>query len=212
MARAVAAASGIDEPDGTESSIPAEERLRAQLYRLLSRLLVAPPDVALLTSLSGIAGDGTELGGAFGALSRAAAAITPAEVAEEYHDLFIGLACGELVPFGSYYLTGFLNEKPLAELRQALDELGVARRPEAKEPEDHIGALCEVMAGLIDGAFGAAQPLAVQRRFFEQHMARWAGRFFEDLEKAPSAVFYMAVGRIGWLFMSIEATAFAMDA
>ena len=191
---------------------PDEELLRARIYGLLARLLAAPPDAPLLTSLTALTGDDSELGRAFTALAEAAGAAAPAGVAEEYHDLFIGLTRGELLPYGSYYLTGFLNEKPLAELRDALAGLGIARAADVKEPEDHVAALCEVMAGLIAGAYGSPQPLAVQRSFFETHMAPWVGRFFADLEGAEAAVFYAAVGMLGRRFVEIESAAFAMDA
>jgi TorA maturation chaperone TorD len=191
---------------------PDEELLRGRIYGLLAHLLAAPPDGPLLTSLAGLTADDSGLGRAFAALAEAAAAADTARVAEEYHDLFIGLTRGELLPYGSYYLTGFLNEKPLAELRDALAGLGIARADHVKEPEDHVAALCEVMAGLIAGAYGAPQPLAVQRSFFETHMAPWVGRFFADLEGAEAAVFYAAVGMLGRRFVEIESAAFAMDA
>jgi TorA maturation chaperone TorD len=191
---------------------PDEELVRGRIYALLARLLAAPPDAPLLASLAALTADNSELGRAFAALAAAAAAAAPAGVAEEYHDLFIGLTRGELLPYGSYYLTGFLNEKPLAELRGALAGLGIARAMGVKEPEDHVAALCEVMAGLIDGSYGTPQPLAVQRNFFETHMAPWIGRFFADLEGAKAAVFYAAVGRLGRRFVEIESAAFAMDA
>lgn len=210
MADMVAAAEAIDPADRRASDIPEEERFRAQLYSLLSRLFAAPPDAALMTALGGLTGDASELGQGFAALARATAVATPAALAGEYHDLFIGLGRGELVPYGSHYLTGFLHEKPLAELRQALARLGIARAAEVPEPEDHIAALCEVMAGLIDGAFGEPAPLAAQRGFFERHIAPWAPRFFVDLEAAQNSAFYRAVGRVGRLFMEIEATAFGM--
>src|SRR6185437_11370621 len=109
--------------------LPDEELSRARGYQLLARLLAAAPDGALLAALAAIPGDDSELGQAFTALSRAAQRATSDLVVQEYHDLFIGLTRGELLPYGSYYLTGFLNEKPLAELRSALAALGVARAP-----------------------------------------------------------------------------------
>jgi len=160
--------------------------------------------------LQGLAGDGSELGEAFAQLGQAAGVADSDRVAEEYQNLFIGLGRGELLPYGSFYLTGFLQEKPLAELRSDLACLGIARQPEVKEPEDHIAALCEVMAGLIDGSFGERQALAVQRGFFDKHVAPWAGRFFADLERAETADFYRRVGRVGTLFIGVETTAFAM--
>jgi TorA maturation chaperone TorD len=211
MGRAVAEAGALYADVTGEAEVPEEEFFRAQLYGLLAQLLYAPPDGAALAALAGIAGDGSELGAALSALATAARDTTPDAVAREYHDLFIGLGRGELVPYGSYYRTGFLNEKPLAELRDALGRLGVARAASVKEPEDHIAALSEVMAGLVTGAFGAPQPLAGQRALFEAHLAPWAGRFFADLERAKAARFYAAVGRIGRLFVAIEATAFALS-
>jgi TorA maturation chaperone TorD len=208
----VASASVAEFADQVTRDIPEEELFRAQLYAMLSRLLAAPPDAALLAALGRISGDASEFGQAFAALAHGAAAVSAADAAAEYQDLFIGIGRGELVPYGSYYLTGFLHEKPLAELRDALARLGVARVPGVKEPEDHIAALCEVMAGLIEGAFGDPAPLTVQRRLFERHIAPWAGRFFAELEAAQTANFYRVVGRIGRLFVGIETTAFAMTA
>ncbi|HEX7968333.1 MAG TPA: molecular chaperone TorD family protein [Stellaceae bacterium] len=207
---AVASASADYPTDRAASDLPEEELFRARLYSLLSRLLAAAPDAAVLAALRSIAGDASELGQGFAALARASAATTPAGAAAEYHDLFIGLGRGELVPYGSYYLTGFLHEKPLAELRRDLARLGLERAAEVKEPEDHVAALCEVMAGLIDGSFGDPAPLPVQRELFERHIAPWAGRFFADLEAAATANFYREVARIGRLFLGIETTAFAM--
>lgn len=195
----------------TTEPLPDEEMHRARIYALLARLLAAPPDPPLLAALAALGADASDLGGAFGALAEAAADTAPGYAAAEYHDLFIGLTRGELLPYGSYYLTGFLNEKPLAVLRGTLAGLGVARAADVKEPEDHIAALCEVMAGLIDGAYGAPQPLAVQREFFEAHIAPWAGRFFADLAGAEAARFYRAVAELGRRFVAIESAAFKMD-
>lgn len=192
--------------------ITEEEILRAQCYRLLAGLLMAPPDGEALERLSRLEGDESALGQALTALGRAAGATDVAAADDEYHDLFIGVGRGELVPYGSYYLTGFLYEKPLARLRQAMAELGIGRADEVKEPEDHIAALCETMAGLIDGAFGAPADLETQRKFFDAHIGPWAGKFFSDLEAAKTASFYMPAGAAGRLFMEIESTAFEMAA
>ena len=115
---------------------------------------------------------------------------------------------GELLPYGSYYLTGFLHERPLARLRGDLAEIGVVRAEQHYEPEDHIAILCEIMAGLAGGRFVA--PDDSERRIFERHLAPWARRFFADLEAAPGAQFYRHVGRVGRLFMDIETEAFAL--
>lgn len=196
----------------SEDAVLAEDRLRAHQYQLLARLLAVPAGAALLRLASGFAGDDTDVGRALGELARRAGQTTPEAVSREYHDLFIGIGRGELVPYASYYLTGFLNEKPLASLRADMARLGIARADTVKEPEDHIAALCEMMAGLITGAFGAPLDLAAQRAFFDRHLAQWAPVFFEDLERAQAAWLYAPVGTLGRLFMGIERTAFMMEA
>jgi len=194
-----------------ETGIADEERLRAQTWRLLGRLLRASPDLGILQAIVGIDGDDSPLGRGFADLAAAGREADPAQLAEEYAALFIGLTHGELVPYGSYYLTGFLHEKPLARLRGDMARLGIALVAGVSEPEDHIAALCEMMAGLIEGDFGPV-PLNEQEAFFASHLATWAGRFFADLEMAPSAVFYRRVGTVGRLFVDIERQAFAMAA
>ncbi|MGQ0662541.1 MAG: TorD/DmsD family molecular chaperone [Pseudomonadota bacterium] len=189
-----------------------EETLRGECYALLARLLAAPPSAELLDLLRGLKGDDSELGRAISTLAAAARKTTPESARDEYHDLFIGLSQGELLPYGSYYLTGFLHEKPLAMLRGDMARLGIARAAAVYEPEDHIAALCEMMAGMVAGAFGKPLALAEQQRFFDAHLGPWAPRFFEDLEKAKSAALYMPVGTIGRLFMSVESQAFDMAA
>ncbi|MGH6897444.1 MAG: TorD/DmsD family molecular chaperone [Geminicoccaceae bacterium] len=194
----------------TDETLP-EERLRAHQYQLLARFLAAPPEADLLDLASSFAGDDTELGRALAELADRAGQATPEAASREYHELFIGIGRGELVPYASYYLTGFLNEKPLAKLRGDMARLGMARADTVKEPEDHIAALCEMMAGLITGAFGGPLDLAAQRAFFDRHLAPWAPVFFEDLEKAKSAWLYAPVGTLGRVFMGIEKTAFMME-
>jgi TorA maturation chaperone TorD len=194
----------------TDEILP-EEWLRAQHYQLLARFLAAPADAGLLDLASGLEGDDSEFGQAVAELAGRAGKVTPEAASREYHALFIGIGRGELVPYGSYYLTGFLNEKPLAKLRADMARLGIARVEAVKEPEDHIAALCEMMAGLITGTFGAPLELAAQRAFFDRHLAPWAPLFFEDLEKAKSAWLYAPVGTLGRVFMGIEKTAFMME-
>lgn len=203
-------AGALVEAGGRPPEAASEEAWRAQLYGLLAQLLAAPPDATAIAALARISGDDSELGRAFTDLARAAAGATQDGAAREYHDLFIGVGRGELLPYASYYLTGFLHERPLAELRGALAALGVERAAEVSEPEDHIAALYEIMAGLIAGAFGPPSPLVRQRAFFETFIAPWAARFFRDLEEAASARFYVPVGRIGRLFLAIENTAFTL--
>ncbi len=194
------------------AEVAEEERLRAHVYQLLARFLASPPDAALLELAAGFEGDETELGQALARLAALAAQTTPKAAEREYFELFIGVGRGELLPYASYYLTGFLQERPLAKLRVDMMRLGIGRAANVREPEDHIAALCEMMAGLITGAFDAPRGLDVERAFFETHLAPWAKRFFEDLEAAKAARLYMPVGTLGRVFMSIEQPAFRMEA
>lgn len=195
-----------------QDSIAEEDDLRASWYSLLARLLAAPADDTLLAVLRGLDGDESELGGALRALKRAATNTSARAIEQEYFDLFIGVGQSELVPYGSYYLTGFLHEKPLARLRDDMALLGIARSDDVPESEDHIAALCDMMAGLITGGFGEPAELSTQRKFFDDHIGCWAPRFFENLEASPSTVFYMPVGTVGRLFMAVESQAFEMAA
>ena len=191
--------------DGDDIAIP-----RAREYALLAALLARPPDAALLTRLASIEGDGTPLGLAHKALAAAAAEQEAAAVAREYFELFIGVGRGELLPYGSYSLTGFLHERPLARLRAELVALGIERVEGQCEPEDHAAILCEIMAGLVTGEFAA--PVERQRYLFDRYLAPWMPRFFADLEAATAADFYRPVGAIGRLFIDLETEAFALPA
>jgi TorA maturation chaperone TorD len=192
---------------------PAEEEgLRAAWYRLLSRLMAKAPDRQLLGQLRGMTVDDTDFGKGLRALAAAAKAASPDALEREYFNLFIGVGRGELIPFGSYYLAGFLHEKPLAKLRDDMGLLGIARSEGVPESEDHIASLCEIMAGLITGSFGPPADLATQHHFFQDHIGSWAPRFFKDLEAAQSAAFYMPVGTLGRTFMAVESQAFEMVA
>ena len=191
------------------SEVDEVELARAQEYALLARLLARAPDADLLAQLSGLHGDRTPLGAAHGALGAQAAEFDAERAEREYFALFIGVGCGELLPYASHYLTGFLYERPLARLREDLGKLGIEPAEGVSEPEDHIAILCEIMAGLIDGRLGA--PQGSDRTMFEMHLAPWVGRFFADLEKANAADFYRHVGTIGRLFIEIEREAFALS-
>jgi TorA maturation chaperone TorD len=194
-------------------TLATEDELRAQLYHFLARFLSGPPSREELAAAVAVDGDEageTELGKAFKTFSRLAERTDSERVAQEYHDLFIGVGRGELLPYGSYYLTGFLHEKPLAKLRNDMARFGIERDPDHKEPEDHIAALMDMMAGLITGEFGEPLPLDEQKKFFDTHIGSWARHFFADLEAAKSSVLYAALGTIGRHFMEIEETAFSM--
>jgi TorA maturation chaperone TorD len=187
-----------------------EDVLRAHFYGFIAHLLAAPPVEATLARLCRLRADDTPLGRALGALSETARGVTPTAAADEFNALFIGLTEGELRPYASYYLTGFLYEKPLAALRSDLERLGARRADGVCEPEDHIASLCETMRGLIVGAFGAPADLQTQRRFFAAYLQPWTSRFFQDLRRARQAVLYRPVGAVGGAFMGVEREAFAM--
>lgn len=192
-------------------SVSPEDRARAQLYQLLGALLCNPPSAELLAGLASISGDDTPVGQASENLAKLAARTTAPSAESEFNRLFIGLGRGELLPYASYYLTGFLNEKPLADLRTDLMKRGIRSSDEVKEPEDHMGTLCEIMAGIITDEFACESDLASQKAFFEAHLLKWAELFFADLEEAQNAVFYAPVGSLGKAFMAVEAQAFAIQ-
>jgi len=203
----------VDRPVGVASvaarpMISDDERLRAGAYGLLGRLLREPPDAALLAHLCAhhVAeqpGE-DELAVSLRLLGLAAAGTSPQAAAEEFHALFIGLGRGELVPYGSWYQTGFLMEQPLGVLRADLAQLGFARQADVHEPEDHVAALCEVLAMCIEDGLASER----QEAFFRRHLAPWAGRFWGDLQEADAACFYCAVGRFGAAFHDLETQLF----
>ena len=183
-----------------------EEKIRANTYALLGALLTQPPGEQIIALLRGIDVDETDQANALGAtwksLNLAVQRRSPDQLNDEYHDLFIGVARGEVVPYGSWYLTGFLMDRPLAKLRRDLDRLRIERSEQVKEPEDHAGALCESMSLIISN--GENISIHSQKRFFDDHIASWMGRFFEDLQNARSADFYRAVGALGEQFVEVE--------
>ncbi len=213
---AIEAATGVDRavlrPDlyGAKSADGIDEidAARAQEYALIAMLLTRAPDTQLLSNISELRGDATPLGVVHVALAEAASNADARRVEREYFDLFIGLGRGELIPYGSYYLTGFLHERPLARLREDLAKLGIGRADGVVEPEDHAGILCEIMSGLASRRLPA--PPESDRLIFDKHMAPWIGRFFRDLEQAASANFYRRLGMLGRVFTDIEAEAFEL--
>ena len=192
--------------------IASEDRLRADLYNFLGLMLSGPPDQLLLDQCAGLSGDDSDLGKAIAGLSRVAKASKPRKVESEFNALFIGLGRGELLPYASYYLTGFLNEKPLATLRSDMTAQGMSRAANVFEPEDNIASLMEMMAGMIVGRFGTPASLDVQKTFYNKHIAPWAGHFFADLEAAKNSILYASLGAVGREFMNIEREAFRMTA
>jgi TorA maturation chaperone TorD len=191
------------------TAVDETDAARAREYALLSVLLRRAPDSNLLDQIATLRGDSSPLGLAHVALAEAAMETNVARVEREFFELFVGIGRGELVPYGSYYLTGFLNERPLARLRHDLARLCIERVEDEAEPEDHAASLCEIMAGLAGGHFGASA--GADREPFEKHLAPWIGRFFADLEQANAADFYRLVGTVGRTFTTIESEAFALE-
>src|SRR5215213_11995156 len=169
-----------DEPAESGREVDEIDRLRAHEYALLAALLARAPNRGLLARVAALKGHATPLGLAHIALAEAAGSVDPDAISREYFDLFVGVARGELLPYASYYLTGFLYERPLARLRSDLARLGIEQTKGQSEPEDHAAILCEVMAGLAGGHIEASP--GADREIFEKHMAPWIGRFFADLE------------------------------
>lgn len=186
-----------------------EQQVRVGAYSMLAELLRQTPEQAVLDKVTGLAGvveDKDDFAVAMSMLGLAARNAGVNELDDEFHALFIGLGRGELVPYGSWYLTGFLMEKPLGVLRGDLARMGYTRAEATCEPEDHVAALCEVMAMMID----EGRSLQLQKQFFETHVATWLGEFFSDLSNARSAVFYRAVARFGRAFFDFEKHYLAM--
>ncbi len=192
--------------------IAEEDGLRADLYDYLGLILSGPPDQALLAQTARLHGDESNLGTAIAALARIASLSKPSTVESEFNALFIGVGRGELLPYASYYLTGFLNEKPLASLRRDMAARGMTRAENVYEPQDNIASLMEMMGGMIRGRFGAPATLADQQTFYAKHIGPWAGHFYTDLEAAKNSVLYASVGAVGRVFMEIEAEGFRMSA
>jgi TorA maturation chaperone TorD len=191
---------------------PDEDRARGNLYALLGNLLAGPPGAETLQMLCAIApepDDDSLLAASWQMLAVAASRSDHQSLREEYDALFIGVGRGELVPYGSWYLTGFLMEQPLAQLRADLRRLGIERQAGVHEPEDHAAALCDTMALLIT----ADEPASLDQQydFFARHLEPWIPRFFRDLQQAESARFYRAVGQLGELFIGVEAQAFRVS-
>ena len=186
-----------------------EDLARSHVYRLLGRLLAAPPDqqvLELLESIDQHAEADLPMAAAWNALREMAETAQLEQLEQEYFKLFIGLGRGELVPYASWYVNGALMERTLASLREDLKRLGIVRQDDVAEPEDHAAALCETM-GMIISDVGLSFE---QTAFYEQYIAGWMRRFFADLEAAETAGFYRSVGRLGGYFMEIEKEYFSL--
>ncbi|NDL69204.1 TorD/DmsD family molecular chaperone [Vreelandella alkaliphila] len=175
------------------------DALRADIYQLLASLLRQAPDSELLTWLANLDSeqDGSRLAECWAALSSAAGQSNSESLQRAHFRLLVGVIQGEVVPYASWYRNGELMEAALVALRQDLRALGFERSEHTREPEDHLAAVCEVMAMLI-----TAQS-SEQHYFYQQHISPWAKRCFDDLSKVNTA-FYTALGRLGSAFMESE--------
>ena len=184
------------------------------MYRLLAVLTSAPASAEIIELLRGIENDGNpgpgddKMATAWKTIRLASEHTSVESIDDEYHDLFIGIGGGEVVPYGSWYQTGFMMDRPLVYLRKDLAELGIERDEGVHEPEDHVGALCETMSLMAEDGSGIS--IEKQREFFDNHMKSWIGRFFVDLQNARSAHFYTAVGQLGENFFELERRYLAM--
>ena len=188
-----------------------EDALRADMYDFLASLLRKEPTDELIDKISELDGDETPIGSACLTLAHLAKTMDKGLIRNEYVEMFIGVGRGEVLPFASYYLTGFLNDKPLSNLRADMADIGIVRVKGVKEPEDHIASLFDIMSGLIRGHFKRIFSTAEQADFFNKHIEPWAGLLMRDIEAAKTGLFYAPVGSIGKSFLEIESAAFSMD-
>lgn len=188
-----------------------EETARADLYGLLATLFYAPPSQALLDTIASARAEGEGvLEQAWASLVTASKTATSEQVREEYESLFIGVGKPEVMLYGSYYLSGFLMEKPLAELRTDLAAMGLERSEQVVESEDHIASLCEVMRYLIASDDVLHANLATQKKFFGTHLQPWCVELCAALASHPAACFYGVVATLAKEFFEVEALAFDM--
>jgi TorA maturation chaperone TorD len=180
---------------------------RAQAYALLATLLAAAPAQLLLDNVAAIEVTDPEspMGKLWLKLISSAKNVDLSTVYAEYQDLFIGVTHGELIPYGSYYQTGFLMEEPLAELRTDLARLGLEKQDDTTEPEDHAAAQCDVMRLLL---MAEGTPIVSAEDFFKHHLNPWMAHFFDDMVKAKHAEFYQIVGQFGAGFITLESALF----
>jgi TorA maturation chaperone TorD len=196
------------------STDDSEELARAELYGLLSRLWHAPPDAALLqafsTAVTEAPESGSHLEAPWAALVAALRQTSVEAAADEHQALFHGVGKPEVFAFGSFYLSGFLNEKPLAALRTDLAQLGLTREEAALETEDHVAYVFEVMRFLIAGDDAAVCNLEQQRRFFRAHVQSWVSQLCEATARHPRAATWRAVAEFTREFMAVETQGFDM--
>ncbi|WP_104041434.1 TorD/DmsD family molecular chaperone [Vibrio hyugaensis] len=184
-----------------------EQTLRTEIYLVLSALFRSAPSEEMIEFLTSLEVEPSEsaMQKAWIALQQAAKDSNREVLEDEYQDLFIGIGRGEVMPFGSWHMTGAMMEKPLAEIRHDLELLGFERDENVKEPEDHIAALCEVMSMLT----GEEEDL--QQAVFNKHIAPWFSSFTQQLENAQSASFYKPAAQLCEAFLTLEQVRFSVN-
>ena len=193
-----------------------EDEARAQFYALLGRLFANGPDAPLLAAIGGSQrwseAEGNPLSSAWNNLILASQAMDAAAAEQEYTEVFVGVGKSPVNLHGSHWIAGFMMEKPLAQVRADLAELGLARRPGANLLEDQLGALCETMRILVAGD-GERRPAAigVQRAWFDRHIAPWVFDCCNAILECPLANYYRRVAEFTTLFMAIERDSLAIE-
>jgi len=184
-----------------------EQTLRTEIYLVLSALFRSAPSEEMIEFLTSLEVEPSEsaMQKAWIALQQAAKNSNREALEDEYQDLFIGIGRGEVMPFGSWHMTGAMMEKPLAEIRHDLELLGFERDENVKEPEDHIAALCEVMSMLT----GEEEDL--QQAVFNKHIAPWFNSFTQQLENAEGASFYKPAAQLCEAFLTLEQVRFSVN-
>ena len=197
-----------------QSSALDEETARAEIYGLLAALYYAPPPAELIASLRAAVTEAPAAGAfleePWRAVVASARELSDAAIAQEYDALFGGVGKPALYLFGSHYLSGLLNEKPLAKLRHALADLGLARGETMPETEDHIAYFCEVMRYLIAGDDAGVSNLARQSQFYAEQVQPWASQMCNAIAVYPKARFYAQVAAFTQAFLEVETQGFDM--
>ena len=197
-------------------SIDEEDQVRADFYALLANLFYRAPDERLLQAImiapEPVAEHDRALADAWAALAAASGVVTPDALSEEFANLFIGVGRAPVMLYGSYYRAGFMNEKPLAELRTDLASMGFARDSAVRETEDHLAALCDVMRAMIlGGVANAPATLDEQRHFFSKHLQPWVLDCCDATTKNENSNYYRRVAALAKAFFLIEIEAFEMQ-
>ena len=204
--------------------LPPEDAARADFYALLAHLYADAPDAALLAAIAAappllpaVSPDegvvpSSALVSAWDRLRAASSVMEPDAARQEYTELFVGVGECPVNLHASHWLTGFMMDRPLAELRTELQALGLARRTETQIVEDHLSALCETMRILVAGQdLRRPEPIARQRAFFASHLLPWIQKCCDAIVSNGVANYYRPVAQFTIEFMALERDSLAMD-